>query len=64
MTPSDSTEVGFSGLYVGGTGNLAVKTMDGTTLTFANVPTGYVLALAVVRVMSTNTTATSIIGFT
>ena len=63
VTASDSTEVGFVGVYVGGTGNLAVKTVGGTTLTFPNVPAGTVIPIQCIRVMSTNTTASSIVGF-
>lgn len=65
VTPSDVTV--FSpearGLYVGGAGNVAVVTKGGTTVTFTGVAAGTVLPIRVTKVMSTNTTATAIIGF-
>ena len=69
ITPSDSVDVAFPGcrLYVGTTGNLAVtlhsenSALTGDTVTFANVPVGWV-PLRVQRVFSTATTAANIIG--
>lgn len=49
-------------LYVGGGGNLKVKMMRGTEVTFASVPTGAVLPICVRRVFATGTTATQIIA--
>lgn len=64
ITPSDSTDL-FTipkALYVGGAGNLVVKLLDdATTVTFA-VQAGAILPVRPVRVYSTGTTATGIIG--
>lgn len=65
VTPGDSTTVNFRGLYVGAGGNVAVVFKDDTTdtaVTLVGVVTGSVLPIAVKKVMSTNTTATSIVG--
>lgn len=63
VTASDTTQVGFSGLYIGTGGDVAVKGIGGTAVTFKNVPAGTILPIVVNRVMSTNTTATDIVGF-
>jgi hypothetical protein len=64
VTPSDSSAVDFYGLYVGTGGDLAVKGQGGQAVTFKNVPAGAVIPLRVLCVMSTNTTASNIVGFT
>jgi hypothetical protein len=61
VTPSDSTEVAFSGIYVGGAGNVAVETNDGTA-TFTAVPVGTILPVCAIKVLSTGTTATNLVG--
>ena len=63
VTKSDSTELPQSccGLYVGGTGDVVVKTESGLTVTFSAVPAGTILPVAVRRVMNA-TTATLITG--
>jgi hypothetical protein len=48
-------------LYVGGTGNIAVRMADGGSATFASVPVG-ILPIQCDIVLSTGTTATSIIA--
>jgi hypothetical protein len=63
ITPSDATTQRAYALYVGGAGNVAVKTEDGTTLTFAGAQAGMILPLRVTQVLSTGTTATNILGF-
>ena len=67
VTPSDSTAVSFFGFYVGTTGDVAVKTSKqgsgGTAVTFVAVPAGQIIPIAVCRIMSTNTTASNIVGF-
>lgn len=63
VTPNNSTVVSFRALYVGTGGDLSVMTKYGTTLTFKNVPNAFVLELRVIRVRSTGTTASDIIGF-
>lgn len=64
VTPSDTTFVDYFGLYVGTTGNVAVKTSQGAAaVTFTSVPAGFIIPLRIVQVMSTNTTATNMVGF-
>lgn len=63
VTPSDSTQVGYSGLYVGTTGDVAVTTHKGTVVTFKTVPAGQIIPVGVAKVMATNTTASNIVGF-
>jgi hypothetical protein len=62
VTASDSTDLGVTrGVWVGGAGNLAVMFVDQTTaVTLTGVPAGTLLPIQVQKVMSTNTTATSI----
>jgi len=64
ITPSDSTTftVPYRGLYVGVTGNVAIRCVDGTTATFVAVPAGAILPVECDRILSTGTTATSIVG--
>ena len=62
ITKSDSTAVDFDAIYVGGTGNVAVRTARGSTVTFSAVPAGSILPIKVDRVMDTNTTATGMVG--
>jgi hypothetical protein len=62
-TPSDATDLtGSVGLYVGGTGNVAVRTLnaDTTTVTFNAVPVGTFIPGNFSRVMAA-TTATLIL---
>lgn len=63
VVPSDSVQVGYSGLYIGVAGDVAVKGVSGTACTFTAVPAGTILPIVVNRVMSTGTTATNIVGF-
>lgn len=62
VTPSDSTIVACQALYVGVTGNVAIVAEgDTAAVTLSNVPVG-ILPIACSKVMSTNTTATSIVA--
>ncbi len=63
VTPSDSTVIPVTrGLYVGTTGNIAVRMADdGNTITFIAVPVG-ILPIQVDQVLSTSTTASNIIA--
>jgi hypothetical protein len=63
VTKSDSAFVDFYGLYVGGAGDVAVKTGAGNSVTFSSVPAGTIIPLRVTQVLSTGTTATNIVGF-
>lgn len=61
VTPSDSTDLSFKRLYVGGAGNVIVKpAIDAAAVTFSNVPAGACLEVSGVRVMAA-TTATSMV---
>jgi hypothetical protein len=62
VTPSDTTAVGFCGLYVGGAGDVAIKGAGGVAVTFKAVPVGTLLKIQVAAVMATGTTATNIVG--
>ena len=66
VTPSDATAVFFDALYIGTAGALAVEMLGrpgeaGNVLTFTAVPVG-ILPISVVRVLSTGTVASNIIG--
>jgi len=52
----------YRALYVGGAGDVKVVTVGGSTVIFSAVPAGTILPVAVVRVFSTGTTATSLVG--
>lgn len=64
VTPSDSTDLTniCRALYIGVTGDVAVITKGGTTLTFKNAQQGSIIPVRCSRVRSTNTTASSIIA--
>lgn len=63
VTPNDSTVVAFDAFYVGGTGgDVSVITDRNQTVTFTGVPAGTIIPLKIVRVRSTSTTATGIVG--
>lgn len=64
VTPSDTAANAASGLYIGGAGNVAVTMAGGALLTHVAVPAGTFMPIQVSKVMSTNTTATNIIGYT
>jgi len=49
-------------LFVGGTGNVKVKTWYNEDVTFTNVQDGFILPVTVRRLYSTGTTATTIVG--
>ena len=59
---SPQTSMGNPGcfLYVGGTGNVSVVTISGDIVTFNGVPAGTTLPIQVLKLRSTNTTATLI----
>lgn len=63
VTKSDSTILETTrGLWIGGTGDVAVIFADGgAAVTLKAVPVG-VLSVQVTKVMSTNTTATDIVA--
>lgn len=62
VTPSDSTSIALCrALYIGVSGDVAVVTKGGGTVTFKAAPVG-ILPVRVSKVMSTNTTATNILA--
>ena len=63
VTPSDSTDLAFvaRGLHIGVAGDVKIKAVDNSDLTFTCVA-GQVLPWGVRRVYSTGTTATSIVA--
>lgn len=64
VTPHDTNELTYvsSALWVGGTGILRVVTMNDEDVTIAAVPAGAEIRIRVKKVMSTTTTATSIVA--
>lgn len=62
ITPHDTNEQLWRMIYVGGAGDLAVTTWDGTDRTIT-LPDGYEFKCAVRKVKFTGTTATRLIGF-
>jgi hypothetical protein len=65
VTTSDSTPVFCRAIYVGGAGNVAVKTTAGATaVTFTAPPVGTILPLNIEggQIMATNTSATLLIA--
>lgn len=64
ITPSDSTDLAINTrcIYVGVTGNITLNMYDGSSVTFSNVPAGFILPVRAKRILATGTTATSLIG--
>lgn len=63
VTTSDSTVLKCKAFYVGGAGNVAIKTHEGATaVTFTAVLVGHVYRVECYNIMATNTTATAIVA--
>lgn len=64
VTPSDTLLLPqrADALYVGGAGDVVVDTEGGNTVKFVGVPAGGLLPFSTQKVLSTGTTATSILG--
>jgi len=64
VVPSDSTPLSgqVSAFFVGTGGSVVVVTAAGSTVTFANVPSGTTVPLAISQVKATGTTATGIVA--
>ena len=61
---SDSVDLAYAtrAIYVGGAGNLKVRMLGGTDVTFMNVQAGAQYAMRCDRVFATGTTATGIVA--
>lgn len=63
ITPSNSANLAnVSVVYVGGSGNVRVTTAQGDDVTFVGLVAGTVIPVQVLKVWSTSTTATNLIG--
>ena len=64
ITPHDSNNEAkaFRSLYIGVAGNVVIVTLGGTAVTFKGAVAGSVIPVRGVRVNSTNTTATDMVG--
>ena len=64
ITPSDTVDAEqvTRAVYVGGSGDVAAVRKDGTAVVFHSVVAGTILAIRAMRVNSTGTTATDIVG--
>lgn len=64
IQPQDGVDLSVvtRALYVGTSGDVAVRMLDGAVVTLANVPGGSMLPLRVDRVLATGTTAGAILG--
>lgn len=63
VTPSDTNTIGLtSAIYIGVTGDIALEDSYGNQVIFKNAPQGNTLPFRVVKVLSTNTTATDIVA--
>ena len=66
ITKSDTTTYSpaLRQIYVGSAGNVAVEDVNGNTVTFTSVPTGFYLTpFFVSKVLATGTTASALVGF-
>jgi hypothetical protein len=61
ITKSDSVEQEYSSIYVGGAGVVTIETLAGDSVPFT-VPAGGYLNVHCVKVESTGTTATLMVG--
>lgn len=63
ITKSDSTVLNLDALWVGGVGDVALILQDdAAAVTFTAVPAGTLLRMRITKVMSTNTSATLMVG--
>jgi hypothetical protein len=64
VTPNNDADLPLRArsLYIGGAGNIALVTVGGSSITFNNIPAGFILPVRVARVLATGTTATQIVS--
>lgn len=65
VTPSDTTQINCRAIYVGGAGNVAIKsTPAATAVTFTAPPVGSIIPVEINggQIMATNTTATLLVA--
>jgi hypothetical protein len=61
--PSDSAILtNCTGVYVGGTGDLALVTLSGKSVLFKALPVGTTVRLKIKQILATGTTATLLVG--
>lgn len=61
ITPSDTVNQSYRGIFIGGAGTVTVTTAGGNTVQFT-CPAGIVLPVEVTRVWASATTATLMVG--
>lgn len=62
VTPNNTTVIpATNGLYIGGTGDIAVTMSDGADVIFTAILGGVIHPLSVTKVKATGTTATNIV---
>lgn len=62
VSSSDYAAPGGCYLYVGTGGDVKVDTMNGNTVTYANVPSGKDMPILVTKVYSSGTTASDLVA--
>ena len=64
ITTSDANDLErhIRGIYVGVAGNIQINTLDGRTVIIVGAVAGSVLPIGAIRVWTTNTTASSLLG--
>ena len=64
ITPSDAAELEYlvRGIYVGGAGDLTVMTLGGTIGVFVGVTAGSIIPVLAIKVYSTGTSASNLLG--
>lgn len=64
ITPDDNTDLAETtrAIYVGTTGDLDLRMLDGQDVVFTDIPAGMLLPVRATRVKASGTTANDIIG--
>ena len=63
VTPSDTTVVACQKIYIGGTGNIAVQHVDGTTITYTAPALGVWHDMYCYRIMAATTATLIVAGY-